>query len=105
MVSSFSPSLAAIPVPSPTAEAKLMSWAPEVEPETRDTKLSGDGELGMFVGTFLLNLYENEMDGLGPGPRRRGGAVVATVPPWARAEPLQRRNAETKTKPTYLPTS
>jgi hypothetical protein len=42
----------------------------------------------MFVGTVLLNLYENEVEGLGPGPRRRGGAVVATVPPWARAGPL-----------------
>jgi hypothetical protein len=42
----------------------------------------------MFMGTILLNLYENEVEGLGLGPRRRGGAVVATVPPWARAGPL-----------------
>jgi hypothetical protein len=26
---------------------------------------------------FLLNLYLNEVEGLAPGPRRRGGAVVA----------------------------
>jgi hypothetical protein len=50
--------------------------------------MSAVGELGMFVGTILLNLYENEVEGLGPGPRRRGGAVVATAPPWTRAEPL-----------------
>jgi hypothetical protein len=42
----------------------------------------------MFVGTVLLNLYENEVEGLGPGPRQHGGAVVATAPPWARTVPL-----------------
>jgi hypothetical protein len=41
-----------------------------------------------FVGT-VLNLYENEVEDLGPGPRRRGGAVVATASMWARAGPLQ----------------
>jgi hypothetical protein len=56
---------------------------------THDTKLSVVGELETFVGTVLLNLYENEVEGIGPGPRRRGGAVMATAPPWARAEPLQ----------------
>jgi hypothetical protein len=35
------------------------------------------GELGEFIGTFLLNWYLNEVEGRGPGPRRRGGAVVA----------------------------
>jgi hypothetical protein len=34
-------------------------------------------ELGEFVGTFLLNWYLNEVEGRGPRPRRRGGAVVA----------------------------
>jgi hypothetical protein len=64
--------------------------------------LSAVRELGMFVGAVLLNLYENEVECLGPGPRRRGGAIVATAPPWARAGPLQWRNAETKTKSAYL---
>jgi hypothetical protein len=50
----------------------------------------------MFVGTVLLNLYENKVERLGPGPRRRGGAVVATALPWARARPLQWHNAKTK---------
>jgi hypothetical protein len=48
----------------------------EAEPGTRDTKLSAVRELGVFVRTFLLNWYLNEVEGLGPGPRRRGGAVV-----------------------------
>jgi hypothetical protein len=51
--------------------------------------MSAVGELGTFVGTILLNLYENEVEGLGPGPRRRGGAVMTTTPSWARAGPLQ----------------
>jgi hypothetical protein len=54
-----------------------------------DTKLSVVGELGTFVGMILLNLYEIEVEGLGPGPHWHGGAVVATAPPWARAGPLQ----------------
>jgi hypothetical protein len=51
--------------------------------------LSAVGELRTFAGTILLNLYENEVEGLGPGSHRRGGAVVATAPSWARARPLQ----------------
>jgi hypothetical protein len=51
--------------------------------------MSAVGELGTLVGTVLLNLYENEVEVLGPGPRRRGVAVVATTPPWARVGPLQ----------------
>jgi hypothetical protein len=43
----------------------------------------------MFVRTVLLNLYENEVEGLGPGPRRRGGAVVATAPRGQGLDPLQ----------------
>jgi hypothetical protein len=58
--------------------------------------LSAVGDLRMFVGTVLFNLYENEVEGLGPGPHRRSGAVVATTPLWARARPLQWHNAETK---------
>jgi hypothetical protein len=50
--------------------------------------MSAVRELGMFVGTVLLYLYENELEGLGSGPHRRGGAIVATAPPWARARPL-----------------
>jgi hypothetical protein len=99
MVSSFSPSLAAIPAPSPIAEAELMSWAAEAEPRTRDTKLSMVEELGMFIEMVLLNLYENNVEGLGPEPHRRGVANVATASPWARTGPLQWHNAETKTKP------
>jgi hypothetical protein len=45
----------------------------------------------MFVGTVLLNLYENEVEGLGPGPRRRGGAVMATPYKW--------HNVKTQNKP------
>jgi hypothetical protein len=30
------------------------------------------GESTMFVGTFLLNLYLNEVEGLGLGPLRHG---------------------------------
>jgi hypothetical protein len=56
--------------------------------------MSAVGELGMFVGTILLNLYENEVEGLGPGPRRCGGAVVATAPGRT---PYKWHNAETKT--------
>jgi hypothetical protein len=47
------------------------------------------GELEMFVGMVLLNLYENEAEGLGLGPHRHSGAIVATAPPWERAGPLQ----------------
>jgi hypothetical protein len=43
----------------------------------------------MFIGTILLSFYKNEVGGLGPGPHWRGGAVMATVPPWARAGSLQ----------------
>jgi hypothetical protein len=39
--------------------------------------LSAVGELGVFVRMLLLNLYLNEVERLGPGPCRRGGAVVA----------------------------
>jgi hypothetical protein len=49
----------------------------EAKPWIHDTKLSVVGESTVFVGTFLLNLYLNEVGGLGPGPHRRGGAVVA----------------------------
>jgi hypothetical protein len=48
----------------------------EAEPGTRDTKLSAVRELRVFVEMFLLNWYLNEVEGLGPGPHRRGGAVV-----------------------------
>jgi hypothetical protein len=46
------------------------------------------GDLGMFVGKILPNLYENEVEGVEPGPHHHGGAVVATTLPWARAGPL-----------------
>jgi hypothetical protein len=64
--------------------------------------LSAVGELGMFVGTVLLNLYENEVERLGSGPRRRGGAVVATASLWARADPYNGEMPKTKTKAPYL---
>jgi hypothetical protein len=57
----------------------------------------------MFVGT-VLNLYENEVEGLVLRPRWRGGVVVAIAPPWARAGLLHWHNAETKTKHAFLPT-
>jgi hypothetical protein len=47
------------------------------------------GRGGTFVGMVLLTLYENEVEGLGSGHRRRGGAVVATAPSWAMVRPLQ----------------
>jgi hypothetical protein len=61
--------------------------------------LSAVRELGMFIRTVLLNLYENEVKGLGLELCRHSGAIVATAPPWARAGPLQWHNAKTKTKP------
>jgi hypothetical protein len=57
----------------------------------------------MFVGTILLNLYENEVEGLGPRPRH-SGAVVATMPPWARAGPLT-NGTMPKPKQACLPPS
>jgi hypothetical protein len=49
-----------------------MVCAVEAKPGTRDTMLAAVGELGVFVRTFLLNWSLNEVEGLGPGPRRRG---------------------------------
>jgi hypothetical protein len=39
--------------------------------------MSGAGDSGEFAGTVLLNRYLKLVVGQGPGPRRRGGAVVA----------------------------
>jgi hypothetical protein len=58
----------------------------------------------MFVGTILLNLYENEVEDLGSGPRRHGGAVVATASPWARSGPLT-NGTMPKPKQACLPPS
>jgi hypothetical protein len=54
----------------------------------------------MFVGMFLLNLYLNEVEGLGPGPRRHGGAVVA---PRHRGQGPDPNNGgmPNQTKPAY----
>jgi hypothetical protein len=38
--------------------------------------MSAVRELGEFVRTFLLNWYLNEVEGRGPEPHRRGGAVM-----------------------------
>ena len=42
--------------------------------------LSRAGEEGRLEGTGRRRLYLNEVVGLGPGPRRRGGAVIGTAP-------------------------
>jgi hypothetical protein len=57
--------------------------------------MSAVGELGMFVGTVLLNLYENELEGLGSGPHRRGGAIVA---PRHRGQGPNPNNGKCQTK-------
>jgi pentatricopeptide repeat protein len=38
--------------------------------------VSAVGELRVFIRMFLLNLYENEVEALGPGPHQHDGAVV-----------------------------
>jgi hypothetical protein len=52
------------------------------EPRPHDTKMSRDGgDEYEFLGMWQRRLYWNEVIGRGPGPRRRGGAIVATMPP------------------------
>jgi hypothetical protein len=57
--------------------------------------LSAVRELGVFVRTFLLNLYLKEMEGLGLGPHRRGGAIVA---PRHRGQGPNPNNGKCQTK-------
>jgi hypothetical protein len=40
--------------------------------------MSQPDHTGTLVAISLLRLYSNEVIGLGPGPLRRGGAIVAT---------------------------
>jgi hypothetical protein len=46
-----------------------------------DTRLSRAGDWAVFVETGLCKQYLNKVGGQGPGPRRRGGAIVEPAPP------------------------
>jgi hypothetical protein len=75
--------------PSPSVP-KIRRRAAEVAPPDLSRMLvSMVEELRTFVGIVHLNLYENVVKGLGPGPHQHGGAVVATAPLWATTGPLQ----------------
>jgi hypothetical protein len=60
--------------PQPTLEFTLMVAG---RPGPHDTKMSGAGASGEFIGTILLNRYLKLILGRGPVPCRRGGAIVA----------------------------
>jgi hypothetical protein len=64
------------PVSAVIVEVALMVGC---EPRSLSTKLSRTGEYELN-GTLLRIRYLNKVGGRGPGPRRRGGAVVA--PHW-----------------------